>query len=628
MLKEMLKEMNLSKISLAVALCLTLAACASGTIKHQPKLSTEAVSAESSSSDSAAEENQDVVIEANPDQISIMPDSELSKDPDLPLQDLDTDTLENLLVMSFASFQGDWETATSGAVSAAASSKDFRIARAATLLALRNNNYQESAKAAEVWLELKPDSINAQNMSILSLLGSSQIDAAKTAIEQQLGEQDVDDYIKQLAGLLVRQPNPEAGFEIADYMVQKNPGSAQVLASAAFVAQAFKKYEAAESWVNQALVVRPGWDLAAQVNANLLAEQNKLEERAAFISQFVKDHPHSVAMRINHATELGRAEQFSDAYALMLEILKDAPKNANALRYAAALAEQLDDTKRAGEHLTKALKVEPSNDEIRWSLGRLAVIDEDFVKAERLFDEIQDESMYVRAQIQVANMRNETQGVELAINTLRALQPRTENDYLQVAVTRHYLLMSAHEYDEAFGYVNESLVYLPDNLELLYARALVAAELGKVEITETDLTKIIAERPEHANALNALGYTLADQTDRYEEAKVLITKALVLRPDDAHILDSMGWVAYRLQDYETAIEFLQKAYDASPEAEVAAHLGEVLWESGEQEKAHEVFKRSFSEDSDNPVLNAVIERYGIKFDDKNGVSASSKNASK
>ena len=111
--------------------------------------------------------------------------------------------------------------------------------------------------------------------------------------------------------------------------------------------------------------------------------------------------------------------------------------------------------------------------------------------------------------------------------------------------------------------------------------------------------------------MNALGYTLADQTDRYEEAKVLIEKALKIEPEQAHILDSSGWVAYKLNDFATAIEYLQKAYDASPEAEIAAHLAEVLWESGETEKAIGLLKESFSKDDKNPVLNKVIERYEL-----------------
>jgi len=620
------KKFSMIKNSLSVLLSLSLAACASGPVEHQPRLSPGLVAAQAKQQQSE-QQSSDVVVEANPDQIRITPDSELSNDPDLPVQDLDAQTLEKLLLMNFASFQGDWSAAAENAIVAAQTSNDFRVARSATMFALQNGNYDESSEAAQTWLKLKPDSINAQNMNILSLVGSSQLDAAKLAIEAQIAEQNIDDYIKQLAGLLVRQRSPEAGFEIADYMVQKYSDSAQVFASAAFVAQTFKKYEAAELWADKALSIKPGWDLAAQLNANLLNEQNKLDERAAFIDQFVKDYPHSVAMRINHAAELGRAENYGDAYELMVQVLNDAPKNVNALQYAAALAEQLEDNKKSQEHLTRALRVEPKNDEIRWSLARLAVVDEKYATAERLFDEIQDETLYIRAQIQVANMRNETQGVRLAVNTLRALQPRTEADYLRVAITRHYLLMSAYEYDEAFGYVNETLVYLPNNLELLYARALVAAELGKVDIAEKDLTQIIAQQPEHANALNALGYTLADQTDRYEEAKEFIVKALALRPNDAHILDSMGWVSYRLNDFETAIEYLQKAYDASPEAEVAAHLGEVLWESGDIEKANAIFRKSFAEESDNPILNKVIERYGIQLDDKAGVSASSEELS-
>jgi len=621
-----IKKAQLIRTGLVLLLGMSLAACASGPGKHQSRVSEGVLRAQAKENDNS-QQARDVVVEANPDQVSISSDSQLSDDPDLPLQDLDTKTLEELLVMNFASFQGDWATATSSAISVASSSNDFRVARSATMLALRNDDYQASATAAKIWLELKPDSINAQNMNILSLIGSEQVDAAKLAIEEQIGEQDITDYVKQLAGLLVRQKSAESGFRIADYMTQQYPKSAQVFASAAYVAQTFKKYEAAEVWVGHALSLKPGWDLAAQLNANLLSEQNKLEERAAFISQFVTDFPHSVAMRINHAAELGRSEKYEDAYGLMLEVLKDAPKNVNALQYAAALAEQLDNTKKSEEHLSKALRVEPENDEVRWSLARLAAIDKKYATAERLFDEIRDQSMYVRAQIQVANMRNETQGVRLAVNTLRALQPRTQADYVQVAITRHYLLMGAYQYEEAFGYINETLVYLPGNLELLYARALVAAELGKVDITEKDLTIIIDQQPEHANALNALGYTLADQTDRYQEAKELIVRALELRPDDAHILDSMGWVSYRLNDFETAIEFLQKAYDASPEAEVAAHLGEVLWESGEREKANEIFRKSFLEDNDNPILNNVIERYGIQIGGEDEVTVNSESAS-
>lgn len=347
------------------------------------------------------------------------------------------------------------------------------------------------------------------------------------------------------------------------------------------------------------------------MNANILRTQDKLEERAAFIDQFVKDYPSSVAMRISHSAELSRAKDYQGAYAVMQAVIKDAPKNVDALQYIAALAEQLEDNKKSAYYYRRALNLEPKNDDIRWSLGRLAAIDKKYVTAERMFDAITDESMLIRAQIQVANMRNETQGVKIALNTLKAIEPKTEDEYIQIAITRHYLLMEAKQLEEALAFVNETLVYLPQNIELLYARALVASELKELDIAEQDFNTIIVAQPENANALNAYGYTLADQTERYDEAKELIAKALELRPNDAHILDSMGWVLYRLKDLEGAIEYLQKAYDASPETEIAAHLGEVLWESGQQDKARALWGESFSEDDANSVLNETLKRYGV-----------------
>jgi len=318
-------------------------------------------------------------------------------------------------------------------------------------------------------------------------------------------------------------------------------------------------------------------------------------------------------MRINHSAELSRAKDYDGAYATMQAVIKDAPDNVDALQYTAALAEQLKNNKKAKYYYRRALGIEPKNDTVRWSLARLEVIDEKYVSAERLFDDIRDKNMYVRAQIQVANMRYETQGIKMAVNTLRAIEPETEGEYIQIAITRHYLLMQAGQLEEAFGNINETLVYLPNNLELLYARALVASELKRLPIAEKDFKHIIAAKPDHANALNAYGYTLADQTERFAEAKELIAKAIELRPNDAHILDSMGWVLYRLKDFDGALKYLQKAYDASPEVEIAAHLGEVLWESGQKDKASKLWSKTFSEDDKNSVLNETLKRYGLDF---------------
>ncbi len=539
--------------------------------------------------------------------------SEAEIDPLLPKLDLDAETLEQLLVYNLASYQGDWAQATSNAIAAAVASEDYRLARVATLLALRNNDYNTAVRGAQLWAALKSDSLDATNMRLLSQIGAGQFDAALVSLSEHAQGKTLDSHVRQVAGLITRQRNMETALQIAEHYVAQHPESAQVMLSMSFVAETFAKADTAELWLARALELRPDWELAAQMKANMLGRLGQIEERAAFIKEFIAANPTTVTMRINHAVELARAEQYQPALDVMQAVIADAPENIGALSYAAALAQQLEQSELAKDYYQSALEIEPTNDEVRWSLGRLAAIEKNYASAEKYFGGIVDPQSYISAQLQVANMRYHTGGIDKAINTLRALEPDTEAQYIEVALTRHYLLMQDHQYEEAFGSMNETLVYLPDNTTLLYARALVAAELKKIDIAEADFKSVLSSEPNHANALNAYGYTLADQTERYDEALALISRAIELRPEDAHILDSMGWILYRMDQKAEAIEFLEKAFAASPEIEIAAHLGEVFWESGEPERARKVWQESFDSDKTNPVLNETLERYGIDF---------------
>ena len=534
-------------------------------------------------------------------------------DESLPKLDLDAQTLEQLLIYNLASYQGNWSEASSNALAAALSSQDYRLARVATLLALRDNDYVTAVKGAQLWAELKPDSIDATNMRLLSQIGAGQFDQALLSLGQHAQGKSLDSHVRQVAGLVVRQRNSETALDIAEHYVQKHPESAQVMVSMAFVAETFSRFDLSEQWLVQALELRPDWELAAQMKADMLGRAGKAEERSAFIQSYIASNPKAIGMRINHAVELSRLEQYQPAFDLMQAVLEDAPENVSALSYAAALAQQVEQAELAKQYYQQALELDPSNDEVRWSLGRLAAVDKDYARAEKYFNEISGPQSYISAQLQVANMRYHTAGIKKAINTLRALQPETEAQYVEVALTRHYLLMQDHQYEEAFGSMNETLVYLPNDTNLLYARALVAAELKKIDIAEADFKSVLSNEPDHANALNAYGYTLADQTERYEEAFKLITRAIELRPQDAHILDSMGWILYRMDNKEEAIEYLEKAFAASPEIEIAAHLGEVIWESGEPDRATQIWQESFDTDPKNPVLNETLKRYGIDF---------------
>jgi tetratricopeptide (TPR) repeat protein len=166
---------------------------------------------------------------------------------------------------------------------------------------------------------------------------------------------------------------------------------------------------------------------------------------------------------------------------------------------------------------------------------------------------------------------------------------------------------------ESFQVLGEAMRNMPKSIPILYSHALLAAELGWVDIAEKDLRAVIAAQPENAAALNALGYTLADQTERYEEAEALIRQAYILQPEEVSIIDSMGWIAFRLGRLQEAVKFLQKAWQLDKNPEIAAHLGEVLWVGGNKERALAIWGEGHDIDSKNSVLAETLERLGVNL---------------
>ena len=171
------------------------------------------------------------------------------------------------------------------------------------------------------------------------------------------------------------------------------------------------------------------------------------------------------------------------------------------------------------------------------------------------------------------------------------------------------MLREVREYQQSYLVLHQALDQRPEHRALLYDVALAAEKVDKLDVAEEQLLKLIALEPDSAQAYNALGYTLADRTDRYDEARGYIVKALALAPDDPFILDSMGWVEYRLGNNKEGIRYLRRAYEMRPDPEIAAHLGEVLWVSGAQEEARQIWNDTASQHPDNEILQRVMREF-------------------
>jgi tetratricopeptide (TPR) repeat protein len=179
---------------------------------------------------------------------------------------------------------------------------------------------------------------------------------------------------------------------------------------------------------------------------------------------------------------------------------------------------------------------------------------------------------------------------------------------VQMILAEAQILRDANRNREAFDLLEKSLEKLPNHPDLLYESAMTAEKLSKLDVQESQLKKLIQLKPDYAHAYNALGYSLADRNERLPEARDLIEKALKLSPDDSFIIDSMGWVLYRQGKTKDALEWLQKAYAARPDAEIAAHLGEVLWVLGRHDAAERVLSDAAQKDPGNEAIANTLKR--------------------
>jgi Tfp pilus assembly protein PilF len=173
-------------------------------------------------------------------------------------------------------------------------------------------------------------------------------------------------------------------------------------------------------------------------------------------------------------------------------------------------------------------------------------------------------------------------------------------------------LREAKQHQAALDALTRALAGLPGNKDLLYARALVAEKLNLVEVAERDLRAILKQDPKNANALNALGYTLADRGVHLDEAQTLLREAMLLKPDDPFILDSYGWLLYRLGNHSEAVKYLRRAIELRSDADISAHLGEVLWVTGDRREAESVWDRALKDTPDNEALIGVINKFREK----------------
>jgi tetratricopeptide (TPR) repeat protein len=532
---------------------------------------------------------------------------QLSIAPSSPGQDV----LALLMAGEFAIINGDLEAASRNYSAAAAASDDPGIAEQATHVAVIGKRWDQAREAIDRWQALQPDAPGISQSRAAIAFADGDLEGAVVQLSKLAQQPDGKGW-RMIGQALLAAPDKAIAGQALERLVQPTNLGEQADTWIGVSQLAFKleRKAYAQKLADQAVAkFRSGESYAW--SAQLALDSGDKAQAKALFGQALKRDAKSVRLRIGYATLLGDMGENAEAARALAEGGQDDYTYAARAAYAARANDKV-----LIEALYKELQTLPGAPGGARAnlLGQLAELLERKDAAMIWYRKIgDDDEHYLGAQLRVAVMMDDLNNSDDALNLVHELQARAGDDPKELGQTflLEAELLGRHDRgSEGLVVYDRGLQLLPDDTRLLYARALLHESLNQVDAAEQDLRRVVALKPDDADALNALGYTLADRTDRHREALELIKQALLLKPEEAAIMDSLGWVQYRLGNLSEAIAALRGAFTKQPDAEIAAHLGEVLWVSGDKDEARKIWEIGRKKDEKNKTLLETIKRLG------------------
>ncbi|MDR3298794.1 MAG: tetratricopeptide repeat protein [Candidatus Accumulibacter sp.] len=520
-------------------------------------------------------------------------------------------TVYEILLAEVALQRGDVGLAVKAYADLALRTRDPLVMERAIDVAGFARRFDLALDIAHLWLDIAPASERARKMLIGVLVADNRLDELAPHLIRVL-ESDQTTLPGHLLGLnrmFVRTPNRAAVFRLVDAVCQPFFGIAEAHYAVALAASGAEMGERAKREVRQALELRPEWEQAAMLQAQLLARESR-ENAIGFMENFLRGNPDARQFRLLFARALIGERRYADARQQFDRLREDSPDDPEIVYSIAMLALQFDDKALAETNLRHFVTLDRVVDRnaAYYFLGQIAEDDKRIDEALARYAQVVSGEQYLAARMRQARLLAKRGKLDEARELLRGAQTEKTEERVQTQIAEVALLREAGRIQEAFDFLEQRLAENPEQPELIYETALLADLLNRVELMEVRLRRLIDLRPDQPQAYNALGYAYADRNERLPEARQLIEKALALAPDDVAILDSMGWVLFRQGDLPGALAYLERSYGKREDPEIAAHLGEVLWTIGRQEDAARLLREMQTKFPSNAVLSETARR--------------------
>lgn len=528
----------------------------------------------------------------------------------LPKQELTVPVLFDYLVGETALQRGYPGIAVKNYLKLAKITRDHRVAQRATEIALGVQHPFAAEKAASMWTEFDPESSSANQTAAALLINRGKLNKARPYLVKLMASEEtlVDNAFMQLNTLLSRHANKAEVFELVQYLAEsyvKIPEAHFAVSQSAWFAGQF---DVALNEMEQALALRPDWETAAIYQGQILRRQS-YADAVGFYQKFLKKNATANDTRVAYIYMLMEEKKFGQAREQRELLLKNNPPDADVALTVGLLSIDLDDLDVAEANLKVAIDLGYKDASlVNFHLAQIYEESQRIELAKDAYFKVTSGGRFLPAQIQYAALLARQGDLKNARNHIQQLPAANKLQIAHLILAEAQLLRESNEHQEVFDLLSRGLEKLPNSPEILYDHALAADKVGKFDILEQNLQKLIQLKPNHAHAYNALGYSLTERGERLPEALKLIKRAVELSPGDAFIMDSLGWIYYRMGNIQYGLNYLNQAYAARPDPEIAAHLGEILWAQGAKNEAKDIWQSALKDYPENEVLLETMER--------------------
>ena len=518
------------------------------------------------------------------------------------------ETLLSLLVAELAGQRNRFDIALENYVEQANATQDAGVAERGFRIAEYLGAEQPALETSLLWAKTAPENIDAQRAAAVQLARAGRYDESMTFMEQVLQRQGDTHFDFLALSAAETDPDTRAGLlQSFNRLQAKYPDNSQLqFGKALLLQQNGQPLEALELLEQQPSKDRPIASIL--LHARLLQSLERNDEALPLLEKGIEQYPDDKRLRLTYARLLVAEDRLDEAKGEFASLLQQNPDD-DDLRFSLALVcLEAKAWKEAIVYLEELVERGSHSEAAHYNLARAYEELGDTASALIEYALVGPGNDYLPAQARQSELLFKAQRAEEAAERLRQARESQPDYAIQLYLIEAEAWSKQQDTERAWQLIQQGLEQFPEDLNLLYTRAMLAEKRDDLALLERDLRFILEREPDNAMALNALGYTLADRTTRYAEAKQLIEQAHQLNPEDPAVLDSLGWVNYRLGNLDEAERLLRRALQEFPDHEVAAHLGEVLWAQGKQKEARKLWREALKQQPDSPILRSTLLR--------------------